>query len=135
MSRHKRELVYPIFLECQAHCKDSFWENLFYELAYGKTPLGVYIYKNFLCCSYKGKEFTYKIERKNPETIYEELYGLLTQKLGILSQQEKHSKRVMFQDIEKNMKENRQEWSNIRKKNIKDTMYEKYVIEMQEKYN
>ena len=62
----KREIVYPIFLECCQFTDDKFWENVFEDLAYGKTPYGTYISKDFLCCSYKKKEFSYKIEKKLP---------------------------------------------------------------------
>ena len=62
----KREIIYPIFLECCQFTDDKFWENVFEDLAYGKTPYGTYISKDFLCCSYKKKEFSYKIEKKLP---------------------------------------------------------------------
>ena len=44
----KKEIVYPVFLECCEFSVDSFWENIFEDLAYGKTPYGTYINKNFL---------------------------------------------------------------------------------------
>ena len=85
----KKEIVYPVFLECCEFATDSFWDNVFEDLAYGKTPYGTYINKNFLCCSYKNKEFSYKIERKEPIELYTDIYDLLTKKLGIMSHKEK----------------------------------------------
>lgn len=132
----KHEIIYPFFAECYEYAQgDSFWINVFDDLAYGKPPYGTYISKDFLICSYKGKEFSYKIERKDPEILYNEVYSLLTEKLGILSQKEKASKKIAFSEIEKSMKNSRQNWSSIRKKNIKDSLYEKYVLEMKSKYN
>jgi hypothetical protein len=131
----KKELVYPFFLECFQYLDDVFWENIFEDLAYGIAPYGTYISKDFLCCAYKNKEFSYKIERKPPDILYEEIYKLLKEKLGILSQKEKVKKKTNFYEIEKNIKESRNQWSNIRKKNIKDILYEKYVIDMKEKHN
>jgi len=134
MSITKKEILYPIFLECCQFAEDTFWENIFEDLVYGKTPYGTYINKNFLCCSYKNKEFSYKIERKDPKILYEDIYSLLTNKLGILSQREKNNKRIDFYRTENEIKENTQDWANIRKKNIRDTLVELYVIDMKQKY-
>ena len=131
----KHDIIYPIFLESAKFATDIFWENIFEELSYGKTPYGSYISKNFLCCNYINKEFSYKIERKNPEIIYKEIYLLFINKLGILSQKEKLKKRIDFNKIEQDLKESRKNWINIRKKNIKDLLIEKYVIDMKKLYN
>lgn len=134
MTSIKKEILYPIFLECCPFAEDTFWENIFEDLVYGKTPYGTYINKNFLCCSYKNKEFSYKIERKHPKIIYDDIYSLLTNKLGILSQREKNKKRIDFYKTENDIKETTQNWANIRKKNIRDTLVEMYVIDMKQKY-
>jgi len=130
----KKEILYPVFLECCQFADDVFWEGIFEDLAYGKAPYGTYISKDFICCSYKNKEFSYKIERKDPKILHDDIYKLLTEKLGILSHKEKAQKRLDFHELEKNIKESRQEWSSIRRKNIKDVMYEKYVIDMKRKH-
>ena len=130
----KKEIIYPIFLECCVYAEDSFWKNIFDDLAYGKTPYGTYINKDFLCCGYKDKEFSYKIEKIEPKKIYTDIYKLLTNKLGILSQKEKIKKRISFYQAEDRIKQSRQSWSDIRKKNIKDLLIERYVIDMKKKY-
>ena len=130
-----KEIIYPVFFECCEFAADNFWKNIFEDLAYGKTPYGTYINKDFLCCSYKNKEFSYKIERKDSKIIYDDIYNLLTNKLGILSRKEKVKKLVAFHKTETRIKEFRQEWGNIRKKNIKDLLVEKYVIDMKNKHN
>jgi hypothetical protein len=131
----KKDIIYPIFLECCEYTEDIFWENVFEALSYGTCPYGTYISKDFLCCSYKNKEFSYKIERKSPRELYNEVYTLLTKKLGILSQQEKVKKRSDFYLAENRIKDSRQDWSTIRKKNIKDLLIERYVIDMKKKHS
>ena len=65
----KKELLYPIFLECCQYTSDIFWENIFEDLAYGKTPYGTYVSKNFLICNNKKKNFSYKITFNDPKTL------------------------------------------------------------------
>jgi hypothetical protein len=130
-----KDIVYPIFVECCQFACDTFWENIFEDLSYGKSPYGTYISKDFLCCSYKNKEFSYKIERKDPNTMYNEIYLLLTEKLGLLSQKEKMKKKKAFKDIEDTMKDSRKTWGNIKKKNVKELMIELYVTSMKNKHH
>jgi hypothetical protein len=68
------------------------------------------------------------------QVLYDELYKLLTEKLGILSRKEKAQKKITFHQIEKNIMESRQLWNGIRKKNVKDVLYEKYALDMKKKY-
>lgn len=131
----KNEIIYPIFLECCQYAEDTFWKNMFEDLSYGKPPYGTYISKDFLCCSYKNKEFSYKIEHKNPDELYNEIYNILTTKMGILSEKEKVRRRADFHKAEYRIKECRQDWSNIRKRNVKNLLIERYVIDMKRKYN
>ena len=66
------------------------WKYIFEDLAYGRTPYGTYITKDFLCCNYKGKEFSYKIDTtKTGEQLYNELYNILFNKFGLLSIEDK----------------------------------------------
>lgn len=130
-----KDIVYPVFLECCQFATDTFWENIFEDLAYGKTPYGTYITKDFICCSYKDKEFNYKIERKDSELIYKEVSSLLVNKLGLLSQKEKVRKRLDFHNMEEQIMESRRTWGNIRKKNVKDLLIETYVIDMKNKHS
>lgn len=129
----KKDIIYPIFLECCKYCVDSFWVNIFEDLSYGKTPYGVYISKNFLCCNYKNKEFSYKIENENPEKLYNNIHDLLYKKLGILSTQEKIKRRIDFNNMEDSIKESKQTWNSIKKKNLKDILIEKYVLNEKKK--
>jgi hypothetical protein len=131
----KKEILYPMFLECLQYITDSFWENVFEDLAYGKTPYGTYINRSFLCCNYKNKEFSYKIEKKDSEQLYNDVYNLLVKKLGLMSIRDKLNKKIDFNNIEEELKLSRKNWNNIRKKNIKDMLIENFVINMKNKYS
>jgi hypothetical protein len=128
----KREIVYPVFLECLEYTDDMFWKSIFEDLAYGKAPHGTYISKGFLCCSYKGKEFSYKLERKDPEILWKEIYSILTDKIGIFSQKERNKQKTAFSEMQKSTKN---DTTNSRKKNTKDMLYEKYVLRMKKEHN
>jgi hypothetical protein len=123
-----REILYPFFLECIQYTTDSFWETIFEDLSYGQAPHGTYINKNYLCCNYR-------IEKKNPEILYNDIYNLFSKKLGLLSKNDKNKKKIDFQNIVEELKSNRKTWSKIRKKNIKDLIIENYVINMKKKYS
>lgn len=131
----KKDIVYPIFIECLQFTEDIFWENIFEDLAYGKTPYGTYISKDFLCCKYKKKDFSYKIERKEPKILYEEVYNLLANKLGLLSSEEKIKKKKLFHELETNLRQSGKNWIDIKKKNVKETLIELYVTKMKNKYS
>ena len=130
-----KEILYPIFLECLKYTTDSFWGNVFEDLAYGKTPYGTYINKSFLCCNYKNKEFSYRIEKKDSEQLYKDVYELLVKKLGLLSIRDKLNKKIDFNNIEEELKHARKNWNNIRKKNIKDMLIENFAIKMKNKHS
>lgn len=131
----KRELIYPFFLECIQYSSDEFWEQIFEDLAYGKSPYGTYIYKDFISCKSKKKEFSYKIEKKDPQILYNEIYSLLTKKLGLLSNREKLKNQKIFDESEDLMKENRKSWNTIRKKNVKKLLIELFISRMKTEYN
>jgi len=131
----KKEIVFHLFLECCHYIDDIFWKNIFEDLAYGKTPFGTYISKDFLCCSYSKKEFSYKIEKKDPEIIFKEVYSLLTKRLGLLSQKETIIKKKVFTDLGKSINNSRKSWSDIKKKNLRELLIELYVSRMKTKHN
>ena len=129
----KRELIYPFFLECCQFIDDPYWIQIFEDLSYGKCPYGCYFSKMFLCCSFKGKEFSYKIVvDKDPKILYEEIYHLLFNKLGIFSENQRKSKmkNLEFNDFEWKDKK----WNNIKKKTIKDFIIDNFIIQMKKKY-
>lgn len=127
----ERDIVYPIFLECCNFTDNIFWENIFDNLAYGDSPYGTYISKDFLCCNYKNKKFSYKIENKKSSIIYTEVYNLLKNKLGLMSKLERNNKRLQ---MDNNLNIKKETWNSIKKKNIKSLLIEQYVIRMKNMY-
>ena len=75
----------------------------------------------------------YKIEKKEPKLLYNDIYFLLLNKLGLLSNKDKIKNKLDFYNINNN-KDNTS-WSCIRKKNIKDLLLENYVINIKNKYS
>tara|TARA_Y100000389_G_scaffold203882_2_gene253929 strand:+ start:2453 stop:3121 length:669 start_codon:yes stop_codon:yes gene_type:complete len=131
----RKEIIYPIFLECSQFTTDIFWQNIFEDLAYGITPYGTYFSKDYLCCNYKKKEFNYKIEKKDSNTLFKEVYNILTKKLGLLSQIQKIERKKDFVDFEDKIKDSRKTWNDIRKKNIKELLIEQYAVKMKNKFS
>jgi hypothetical protein len=126
----KKDIIYPIFIECLNFCENKFWLSIFEDLAYGKTPHGTFIHKNFFCCNYKGKEFSYKIEELEPKIIYSDIFNLLTKKLKILSEEDRKNQILDFIKIENELNEQKYDkWSSIKKKSTKDSLIENFIIE------
>lgn len=132
----KKDILYPIFLECIPFCENSFWTNLFEDLSYGKCPYGTYIHKNFFSCNYKNKEFSYKIDNVPPKELYENIFNLLVNKIGILSDEERKNKLLEFFNIDYTLDENKYEkWSLIKKKNVKDSLLDRFLINIKYQYS
>ena len=130
----KRDIIYPWLLNCCNFCSDTYWENVFEDLSYGRPPYGAYISRGFLCCNYKKRDFSYKIEDKDPLKLYKDIYNLLKNRLGLLSREDKAQKQIDFKSTEETLKNDRKNWSDIRKKNTKDLLIEQYVIRMKHKH-
>jgi hypothetical protein len=128
----KRDLVYPFFIECCKYAKDRFWKNIFEDLAYGITPYGTYINKDLLTCNFKDKEFVYKIQKKDPEEIYNEIYSIFSLKMSLMSREEIIKKK---QDIGNTTNIALDDWASIKKKNLKEVMIERYVIDMKNTFS
>lgn len=126
-----RELLYPCFLTCVEYTEDDYWRNIFEDLSFGITPQGTYISKNYLISNVKNKEFVYKINPDiDSETIFTDIYTLLSEKLGLKSLIEiEDYKNSIESEITFNS------WNSIKKKSIKDSIIMNYVNVKSEKYN
>jgi len=146
----KKEILYPIFLQCASQVEDTFWRYVYEDLSYGKCPYGLSLQKNYLSCYIRGKEFSYKLDAdKTPETLFEELEVLLRDRAGILSEKEKLTERARLcrQRTTVPNKNNstshasssslpkKEEWTCVKKKMIRDTLLEQYVLENSQKHN
>lgn len=131
----KKEITYPIFLECSTFASDVFWKTIFEDLAYGKCPYGCYIYKDFFSCNFKTKRFSYKIEMDNPRSLYDAIVNLLTNKVGVMSHHDKFQQRIDFTKVEQDIKASRNKWAHIRRKTVKDLLLEDYVLRMKQQHS
>jgi hypothetical protein len=95
--------------------------------------MGTYISKDLLISCIKGKEFTFVLS--DSEGLYNDLYSLLNVKLGIFSNKEYKEKLAIFQSFQDKIKNDNECWAKIRKKNIKDLILDKYIIENMKKYS
>ena len=121
------KLVYPIFLECCKYTKDNFWKYIFEDLAYKKTPYGIYIYCDYICCNYKGKEFNYKIDNaKDSKELFGDIYRLFNKRFELLSEKDKLNRRSLFEENENKIL--------YLKKHKYNTIFQ-YIIDMKKKWN
>jgi len=131
----KRDILYPIFLKTIQYTQDSFWKDTFENLSYAICPNGTYISKGFICCNIKGKEFVYKFIEKEPLVIYKDIYVLLKEKLNIMSKNERGILLKEFEEVEESIKKIQTcNWNEIKKKSIKDIIFQNYLISMKKKY-
>jgi len=127
----KRDVIYPIFLKCLVYTDDLFWRETFEELSYGNCYQGSYISKGFLCSNVKGKEFVYKFIDKEPEKIFNDISKLLKDKLNIMSKNDRKILINEFEQVEKALKDlKNMEWSDIKKKSLKDILFQNFLINM-----
>jgi hypothetical protein len=127
----KKELLYPFFIDCSLLTNDKFWKSVFEDLAYGIAPYGAFVNKGFIMCNYKDKEFVYKIVKKDPKELYNDIYNLFTTKLNIISSEELSNKKREIERFQEEMTD----WSFIKKKNSKDAMIENWAISMKNKHS
>jgi hypothetical protein len=134
----KNEIIYQVFLECIKYTCDIFWQNIFEELSYGRCPYGIYISNDYICCNYKDKKFSYNINNNidNSERLYTEVYDILKHTFGLLSKKDKLLNNNLFLKKQEDMVLMLQNsWSNIKKKNIKTLLLEKFIIKKSKQYN
>jgi hypothetical protein len=130
----KRELLYPIFIQCIKYTDDLFWKEIFEEMSYNNCYTGTFINKGTYCSVIKNKEFTYKFSDKDPETICKDIIKHL-KTINIMSKNDKKNLLDEFANLKKNIEETiYKSWEDIKKKNIKDMLFQNFLIEMKHKW-
>ena len=133
----KHEIIYPVFLECIKYTDDIFWQNILEELSYGRCPYGIYINNNYICCNYKDKKFSYNITNNmnDSKQLYTDVYNILKYTFGLLSKKDKllHNNLFLKKQNDMDVMLN-QPWCNIKKKNIKILLLEKFIIQKSNQY-
>lgn len=121
------KILYPVFLKISSKMTDNFWRYIYEDLAYGKTPFGLYIQDNYLCCYIKSKEFSFKITDSTEESL-DELHLLLKKRAGILSDKDK------IENKDTLLNENIQQTKTIQKKSYRENLIQNYIISQGRKY-
>ena len=124
-------LLYPIFLTCTQFIEDdNYWKSLYEDFAYGQCPYGMYISNDYLCCNYKNRKFSYKIDQyKDPNDFYFEINEIL-HNFGLQSKQDKLTDEQLLSNIP-----DITNWKSIKKKSIKKILIEKFIVSKSNQYN
>lgn len=128
----KKTIQYPIFISFLAFVNDPFWRFIYEDMAYSRCPYGIYLQKNYLCCNIKNKEFIYKLEEnKDIEETYNDINSLLKNRLGLLSEKE----RIIQKDSVIKLRNKKEDWINVKKKIIRETLLEQFVMDKSIQFN
>lgn len=128
----KREVNFPIFLKCLSIAEDLFWKEIFEDFSYGVCYNGTYISKGFLCSNLKGREFMYRfLDKNDPKKLYNDITKILKEKLNIMSNNDRKKLIEELETIESNLRSIKNvEWSCIKKKSIRDILFQNFLINM-----
>ena len=116
-----KEIIYPHFLHCCQETEDLYWKYIFEDLSYGRAPYGVYFTKGFMCCGFKGKEFSYRVDPNIPvPQLFREVKTILKGKLGIQSSSDILSSREKFEKTSERLALHEcSDWNLIKKKEVR----------------
>jgi len=132
----KKDIIFPVFLQCSLVAKDPYWVKIFEYLSYGITPKSqskLYFADNVLINrshSDPQTNFEYNINnKKNIVDLYADVYKLLVDKAMVKPINEL-CKQVGKCDNVKPVS-----WSGIKKKSKKDCTLEIFVLNMSREYD
>lgn len=137
----KKVLRFPVLIEVSLRQKNEFWKDVFENMAHGNAPSGCYITaSSFLVSNAKGRSFSYFLgdqSVKGPDQIGSEIIEVLSKKMNFMSIKDRMRKLDNFNATKENLKKNFMEsqWSDLKKKNIKDQLVELYVLDLKNKHN
>ena len=132
-----KEIIYPHFLHCCQETEDLYWKYIFEDLSYGRAPYGVYFTKGFMCCGFKGKEFSYRVDPNIPvPQLFREVKTILKGKLGIQSSSDILSSREKFEKTSERLALREcSDWNLIKKKEVRCLLLENFIISQSKSAN
>jgi hypothetical protein len=134
--RGRRDIKFPLFLECVKYTSDMFWQNFYEDLAYGKYPKSIYLMNGMIHSSNKRKAFSYNFSNKTPKQIVDELYVILIENTTICSKKDDKAKKSSLQEICSTIKDEKPiKWTSVRKKVTKDIYIQNFVLRMKKEYD
>lgn len=129
-----RDTIYPIFQECMKITTDPFWIMVFEEMSYGCCFNGTYIARGTYYCTVKSKEFSYKFQDQTPKDIKDNITSLLI-KNNMIGKSDTVLFLKEYMDAKQGIDDILdQDWSDIRKKNLKDLLFQNFLIRMKQQY-
>jgi len=137
----KNSIQFPLFIEIALRQKNSFWVDVFTNLAHGRAPHGCYITSSsfLVSTSGKGESFSYFFldQSKDASTIGREIIDMLSKKLNFMSMSDRALKLIEFERIKHNLRLDIKQavWGGLRKKKIKDQLIETYVLDLKRAQN
>ena len=132
-----KEIIYPHFLHCCQETEDHYWKYIFEDLSYGRAPYGVYFTKGFMCCGFKGKEFSYRVDPHIPvPQLFKEVKTILNVKLGIQSSSDILSSREKFEKTSERLALHEcNDWTLLKKKEVRGLLLENFIISQNKNFN
>lgn len=137
----KNSIQFPLFIEIALRQKNSFWVDVFTNLAHGRAPHGCYITSSsfLVSTSGKGESFSYFFldQSKDVSTIGREIIDMLSKKLNFMSMSDRALKLIEFERIKHRLRLDLKQatWAGLRKKKIKDQLIETYVLDLKRAQN
>lgn len=126
-------LLYPVFLEASTLTIDPFWKNIFEKLAEGQPPRGVSMsIEGILYHNAKKNKFSYYFKGKEASEIFNDLYLLFSQKLSLISTNEKDDQIKELNTIRDDIPD---DWRSIRKKTVKHDFIINFVLNKGKEYD
>lgn len=141
-----KKCVHPIFMEMVNRFEvPVFWKVILEDMAYGKFPCGICMRRNNLICHVREKEFCISIEdvhSSDMPSFFRELMNLLQKRLMLRSTEEKEKERrhllERFSDTFTKASSNKDAGhvaSHFRKRVIRESMLEEFILRKQLKYS
>lgn len=137
-NRGKKNILYPMFLECVKYTNDEFWISLYEDLAIGRYPKGIYISGDCIYTGNKWKSDGYKFKNKSPKTLTNELHDFIIQNTNIYSNVDISNRKNEIDDIKQLINKRGKDKSDtkeikfnqIKKKNERDLLIFNYVLKI-----
>jgi hypothetical protein len=128
-------IIHPLFIQCCHYVHhDEFWKEVFENMAYNKCPFGVFIHNNTMCCTVKGKEFSYALRSHNIEQTTNDIIDLLRSKTLILSQYDHVQQRLKLQKAFDTYFDGLTSWNDIKKQSMRVNLLQRYVLHQSAHY-
>lgn len=137
-----KKLLYPIFIECSELTLDPYWKQIFEDCSRGKFPSGSSIDSTGQIIYFKTQKskvnsrnyITYRIG-DSAEQVYLDVKQLFQKHLLHKSKQDRMRSSDEVRDIRAELEKlYKGDWSDIRKKKIKDPIIRRFTLSIKDKY-